>query len=124
MNAAATGAFVARKRMTVFGVRYERGAPVDLESVPPVLRRRLVEQKRVVPRAAGAAAGPAALPSMPEDGGGVVVVMGGDPMKQGRKGAAAEQLASGARCGDHGGRMKNGQPCGRVTFGLCQHHKN
>ena len=118
----ATGAFVARKRMTVFGVRYERGAPVDLESVPPVLRRRLVEQKRVVPRAAGAAAGPAALPPTPEDAGGVVVVM--EPAKQERKGAAAEQLAPGARCGDHGGRMRNGQPCGRVTFGLCQHHKN
>ena len=124
MSAAATGAFVARKRMTVYGVRYERGAPVDLESVPPVLRRRLVEQKRVVPRAAGVAAGPAASPPMPEDTGGVVVVMAALMKQEQRRGAAAEQLAPGARCGDHGGRMKNGQPCGRVTFGLCQHHKN
>ena len=123
MSAVATGPFVARKRMTVYGVRYERGAPVDLESVPPVLRRRLVEQKRVVPRAAGVAAGPAALPPMPEDAGDVVVVMEQAKQEQ-RRGAAAEQLAPGARCGDHGGRMKNGQPCGRVTFGLCQHHKN
>lgn len=115
---AETGAFVARKNMTVYGVRYERGAPVDMESVPPELRRRLVEQKRVVPRAAGVAAGPAALP-VPRAS--VVVVMAA---KQQRTGAAATVLEPGARCGDHGGRMRNGQPCGRVTFGLCQHHKN
>lgn len=51
--------YVARKPMTVLGTRYRPGQPVDLDEVPPVLRRRLVEQRRVVPRASGASADPA-----------------------------------------------------------------
>lgn len=40
---------VARKTMTVFGVRYPAGSAVPLDRFPPKFRRRLVEQRRVVP---------------------------------------------------------------------------
>lgn len=99
--------FVARKPLTVLGVQYRAGQRVDLDRLQPGLRRRLVEFKRVVPRAlTGAAADPALVP---ETVGGTVVI----PARGGQ-----------ARCGDFGGRMKNGEPCGRITAGLCQHHKN
>ena len=119
-----SAAFVARKGMTLYGRRYARGQSVDLEQVSPELRRRLVEQKRVVPRAAGATAGPATTPSVQleevshEE---VVVVSEAAPKKL--RGWSATAAKAGSRCGDHGGRMRNGQPCGRVSFGLCQHHK-
>jgi len=100
-----TAVFVARKPLTVLGVQYRAGDCVDMDRLSPGLRRRLVEYKRVVPRAlAGAAADPG--PAGTAGGSGVTLFM------------------RGARCGDHGGRMKNGQPCGRITHGLCQHHRN
>lgn len=95
-----TQAMVARKPLTLLGRRYARNERVDFTGVKPELRRRLVEQKRVVPRAAGTAASPASP----------------HPTQQ-----ATQSV--GARCGEHGGKMKNGQPCGRITHGLCQHHK-
>lgn len=95
--------FVARKPLTVLGIRYRAGQAVDMDRLKPGLRRRLVDLRRVVPRAL--TGGAAADPALPV--GGTVVVP-----------------ESGSRCGDHGGRMKNGQPCGRVTYGLCQHHRN
>ena len=100
-----TAVFVARKPLTVLGVQYRAGDCVDMDRLQPGLRRRLVEYKRVVPRAVvRAAADP--VPAQP---GGTVVV---------------PEATGVQRCGDFGGRMKNGEPCGRITAGLCQHHRN
>ena len=82
--------FVARKALVVLGVRYDRGQRVDMERLPPVLRRRLVEYKRVVPRAGDAvAAGPA-----------TTIV------------TCAPKVA---RCGDFGGKKGDGTPCGWIV---------
>lgn len=86
----AAQAFVARRGFTLLGRRYRPHETVDLAGVPPVLRRRLVEQKRVVPRAEqksrAGAADPAASHRHPE--------------------------ARPGTCGWFGGVRTDGSPCG------------
>ena len=40
---------MARKPMTVMGVQYKARAPIDISKLKPALRKRLLEQRRVVP---------------------------------------------------------------------------
>lgn len=45
---------MARKPMTLAGVRYAARAPIDISTIKPALRKRLLEQRRVVPLEAAA----------------------------------------------------------------------
>lgn len=96
--------FVARKPMTLLGVKYAARAVVDLDRVKPAVRRRLVEQRRVVPRVveASAAAVPENATSVDIDGS-----------------HNAERVMT---CGDHGGTTARGTPCKVPTDRLCGKH--
>lgn len=96
--------FVARKALVVLGVRYDRGQRVDMERLSPVLRRRLVEYKRVVPRAGDA------------------VVAGTSHVVAQESGVTKERRY----CSDFGGVKGNGVPCRMVVRDEqpCYMHRN
>lgn len=102
--------FVARKGITIFGVRYDRGMPINLGQLPAGLRRRLVDQKRVVPRALNTSVDD---PRVPADTSQANLTVGVSRHRDARQGT----------CGWNGGLMKNGAPCGRIVADRCQHHK-
>lgn len=116
--------FVARKRLQLQGVTYEAHEPVPLDGVSAGLRRRLLEQQRVVPRAADEAA--AARPATPSRW---LHRVPRDIDKRGRLGdtrpaSNRHPLAVKGTCGWHGGRKSDGNPCGTLARGVCQHHQN
>ena len=89
--------YVARKPMVLMGVQYAPRETVPLGGLRPGLRQRLVDMRRVVPRGNQALPGPSPVVTKTE-------------------------LLT---CGDHGGRSKNGRPCGKTASdnGPCRWHR-
>ena len=112
--------FTARKPLTIFGARYLAGEPVPLDDLPPVLRRRLVEQKRVVPRAKPrGAASPAAIRNAitPDE---ELVVVTQEPAGT----VTLQAVPRPNTCGWYGGRHRDGRPCGKSAKSLCRFHRS
>lgn len=107
--------YTARKPITLFGTRYLAGEPVPLDDVPPVLRRRLVEQRRVVPRGHAGTASPAAIREAVASDEDLVVVTEGSSERH--------PDARAGTCGWFGGKHKDGRPCGKHARGLCRFHR-